>query len=114
MLITQCDGGQISVREHLPKEQVITRTRPLIEKNGTRAAARLISQRTCFARKQAKSNKCRIWWAYADARGATDLLNWTEVGPKSYQATHCGDLLQLRRSHLDGRSKLSFQPAPDG
>src|SRR5580692_7212945 len=52
--------------------------------------------------------------AYADARGAIDLLNWTEVGPKSYQATPCGSLLQLGRPHLDGRSRLSFQPTPDG
>ena len=52
--------------------------------------------------------------AYADARGAIDLLNWTEVGPKSYQANPCGDLLQLGRRHLDARSKLSFQPTPDG
>ena len=42
-------NGQVSLHEHLPKEQVIIRTRPLIKKSSTPAAARLASQRACFA-----------------------------------------------------------------
>jgi hypothetical protein len=36
----------------------------------------------CFTRKQANHTSAASGVAYAESRGATNLLKWTEAGPK--------------------------------
>ncbi len=105
-------GGQINLREHLPKKQALIPTRNPLQSCGCMWACSSAGRAPALQESRQNHTSAASGVAYADARCATNLLNWTEVGPKSYQANPCGDLLQLGRRHLDARSKLSFQPVP--
>ena len=103
-------GGQINLREHPPKKQALIPTRNPLQSCGCMWACSSAGRAPALQESRQNHTSAASGVAYAGTRGAINLLNWTEVGPKLDRTPASGLWGQRHRTRYVASHRRNVQP----